>query len=873
MKKKFLFSLILVFIFFTCRFFISPASSQLPQEIRGVWVATVFNIDFPSKSGLDAETLKRELDDIVSTTADAGLNAIFLQVRPTCDALYNSKIFPTSKWLVKQPGAPLPGGFDPLAYIISIAKPRGIAIHAWINPLRITNAQGNSLASQVAQNSPALQHPEWVVAFDGKYYFDAGLPEVRELIANGVKEIVQNYDVAGIVFDDYFYPAESKNVKFDDDKTFATYGAGFAIRGDWRRDNINRLIKQCYDTVKSVRSNCLFAVSPFGIWQNKAEHPQGSDTKGRNSYRTLCCDALAWMKGGYVDYISPQLYWQFTQKNARYDTLCRWWNAQCDATGIPLVVSHATYRVAKWQSAQEIAKQVAFARQLRQYGGSIFYSYRDLKKNTLNIRSVIRKIMQQNFTRPVTYNNDFTISTPPDKFVTTNDGVLIMGQSNLDSPLFLSGQPISRTRNGFFCVYKPLALGNNVLQFQQGGRVIVKNVSRKNPQKASVKPVPSKTPPNAVTAVTQKISIPIEVIKETRLRPSPNSSRHDDFLPALSGTRDLAIDENRDQYRLRMGGFVAKGDVKKISEAVPISKLTDVTFVGTDGWTNMQLTRDVESPIDAKILGNEFVVTLFNTNTTLTELHLPSNPLFSSAKIVRVNNKVKLHFTLKNIRNYYGFTVQKAKNATQISWRNPSALSQENAPLLGKTIVLDAGHGGRDPGARGPKEAHNEEHLNLNFVKCLKNKLENLGAKIILTRGEDATIELLERENFVKKQSPDLLISIHHNSSSPKPSILEKSGFLALYKDPAGKPLAETIASRVPNDTFTRSVGVRSQRLAMCRFYSFPSVLLELGYLTCPEDVERASNDADMDNTCASIAQAVLDFYKGQEAFINRSPK
>lgn len=872
MKKKFLFSLILIFIFFTCRFFVSPASSQLPQEIRGVWVATVFNIDFPSKSGLDAETLKRELDDIVNTTADAGLNAIFLQVRPTCDALYNSKIFPTSKWLVKQPGAPLPGGFDPLAYIISIAKPRGIAIHAWINPLRITNAQGNSLASQVAQNSPALQHPEWVVAFDGKYYFNAGLPEVRELIANGVKEIVQNYDVAGIVFDDYFYPAESKNVKFDDDKTFATYGAGFAIRGDWRRDNINRLIKQCYDTVKSVRSNCLFAVSPFGIWQNKAEHPQGSDTKGRNSYRTLCCDALAWMKGGYVDYISPQLYWQFTQKNARYDTLCRWWNAQCDATGIPLVVSHAAYRVAKWQSAKEIANQVVFARQLRQYGGSIFYSYRDLKKNTLNIRSVIRKIMQGNYTKPVTYNNDFTISTPKDNLVTKQNGVIIMGQSNLDSPLFFAEQPVSRTRSGFFTIYAPLVVGMNILQFQQGSQTIVKNVCRNNPANASVKPAPSSPQPTAtaqpVVAVAQKISIPVEVIKETRLRPSPKSSPHDDFLPALCGMKDMAIDQNNTQYRLRMGGFVAKKDVKTIAGVVPLSNLNDVVINVTDERTNIQLMRDIESPIDAKIVGNEFVVILFNTSTKLTNLQLPQNPLFSAVKIFQVNNNVKLHFELKNVRNFYGFSMLKSQNVTQISLKNPSGLAEGNQPLLGKTIVLDAGHGGTDSGARGPKEANNEEHLNLNFVMCLKNKLENLGAKIILTRDTDTTIELLERESFVKKQSPDLSISIHHNSLPSSPRALEVGGFLALYKNPAGKYLAETIANRVPNDTFMRALGAKFQRLAMCRFYSFPSVLLELGFVTSPEEVERANNDAEVNNICTAIADSVLAFYKNQEQFL-----
>lgn len=862
--------LLIIFIFAISSCFVACVHAQLLQEIRGVWVASVLNIDFPTKPGLDVATLKRELDDIVATVADAGLNAIFFQVRPTCDALYNSRIFPTSKWLVKQPGSALPDGFDPLAYLISIAKPRGIAIHAWINPLRVTNSAGKPLASQVAPNSPALQHPNWVVAFNGKHYLDAGLPEVRDFIANGVREIVQNYDVAGIAFDDYFYPPTGAKLQFNDDKTFATYGTGFTNRGDWRRDNINKMIRQCYETVKSVKSNCLFGVSPAGIWQNKKDHPLGSDTNGGNSYRNLCCDALAWMKGGYVDYISPQIYWQFTQKNARFDTLCRWWNANCDATGVPLVVSHAVYRVAQWQSAQEIANQVAFARQLRQYGGSIFYSYKDLKKNTLNIRNVIRKIMQQNSTRPVTFNNNFTIGHPRNNLTTRESGVVIMGQSNLDSPLFFADTPVSRTRNGFFCVYAPLVLGNNVLDFKQGSAVITRNVTRRNTVKNDEAVVSQKT--HASVSLNSKISLPVEVVKnETRLRPTPNSSRHDDFLPAMCGTRDIALEESSTQYKLRMGGFVAKEDVKVIDEDVPISNLTNIAIDDTDGWTNICFSRDVDAPIDAKLEDNEFVITFFNTTSALTEILLPINPLFGSAKIFQDNSNVKLHFLLNDIKNFYGFTAKRKENNLQISLRNPSGLANGEKPLLGKTIILDAGHGGAESGANGPLEALNEEHLNLNFVMCLKDKLEFLGAKIILTREGDVDFKLLEREDFVKNQFPDLSISIHHNSLHPTPHTLENGGFLALYTNPAGKWLSETITDRVASDNFLRCSKAKFQRLAMCRFRAFPSVLLELGYLTCPEDVERASNEKDMDSICASIASAVLDFYKKQEIFISQT--
>ena len=861
MKKKFFAIFIIFSIFFATFGTGTPAIAQLPQEIRGVWVATVLNIDFPSKQGLDEATLKRELDDIVNTVADNGLNSIFFQVRPTCDALYNSKIFPTSKWLVGKQGDPLPGGFDPLAYLVQKAKSRGIAVHAWINPLRVAYSK-TPLVTQLSQNSPALQHPDWVVTFDGKYYFDAGLPEVRSLIAEGVKEIVANYDVAGIVFDDYFYPTEGKKTKFNDNKSFATYGAGFASRGDWRRQNVNSLIKECYEAVKSVRKNCLFGVSPFGIWQNKKDVPNGSDTNGRNAYRDLCCDALAWMKGGYVDYISPQLYWNFSQKNARYDILCRWWNANCDATGTPLVVSHAIYRVAQWQSAKEIANQVSFARQLRSYGGSIFYSYKDLKRNTLGIRDVIRKIMQNSRTGSVSFGTGLTIATPSDNFATKANSLTILGQSNEDSPLFFNGLPVSRTRSGFFCLYTPLTIGKNRLEFEQGGRHVTRNVLRK-----------SCATPHAqdqIVARTEwkEVSIPIQVTKsEARLRPSPNSSVYQDYLPLASGTRDLAISKSEKFYKLRMGGFVAKEDVTPLAEEVPISALTDIAVEDEGQYTKISLARGTKSPIDARVKGSVLIVTLFNTKTNLADFPLPKNPLFKSLVISQDKGNTVLHFKLRSEKNYYGFTVQQIDGKLQILLRNPSTLAVGTMPLMGKKIVLDAGHGGADTGALAPIESLNEKHINMVYILCLKEKLEALGAEVVLTRSADTEFKLLDRANFVRQESPSLSISIHHNSMKPSPRILETGGFVALYTDSASKNLAETITRFVAENVSCRYMDARFQRLAMCRFHAFPSVLLELGFLTSPEDVERAFSPEERENFCNAMAEAILAFYREQGAF------
>lgn len=219
-----------------------------------MWIASVLNLNFPSEPGLDAAALAKELDDIIATCEENNLNAIYFQVRPTADALYRSTLFPTSYYLTGEQGKVLSGGFDPLAYLLEQAHARNIRVHAWVNPLRVTSGSASKPQTDVtalAENHPARLHPDWVIPYaDGKLYFDAGLPEVRQYVIDGVAEIVQNYDVDGVIFDDYFYPypttqtvdGKSVTVAFDDDATYAKYSRGIADKGDWRRDNINHIV-------------------------------------------------------------------------------------------------------------------------------------------------------------------------------------------------------------------------------------------------------------------------------------------------------------------------------------------------------------------------------------------------------------------------------------------------------------------------------------------------------------------------------------------------------------------------------------------------------------------------------------------------------
>lgn len=374
-------------------------NSAVMENVRGVWIASVSNIDFPSRPDLTKEELEGEIDSIVDTAASAGLNTIFFQVRPASDALYNSEIFPVSRYLSTEGKLET----DPLEYMISKAAEKGISVHAWVNPLR---ASVGKSAEELDDMNPAKKHPEWTVEYsDGKLYYNCGLPEVRETIAEGLFEIVENYDVAGIVFDDYFYPYPNYETDdegnrvlsvFEDSETFSEYGESFEEIGDWRRENVNSLIKLCYDTVKKADKDCYFGVSPFGIWKNGYGDISGSETRGSQSYFDIYCDTLAWVEGGYVDYIAPQLYWTADNSAASYTVLTKWWSDMLRDSGVPLLISHAAYRYEEWESPAGImTSQVENASLYEEYKGSIYYGYEEIANNTFGITDELKALYEK----------------------------------------------------------------------------------------------------------------------------------------------------------------------------------------------------------------------------------------------------------------------------------------------------------------------------------------------------------------------------------------------------------------------------------------------------------------------------------------------
>lgn len=318
---------------------LNSASAEGETELRGVWVSTVANIDYPSSQTTDSAALKSELITLLDNCKDMGFNAVFFQVRPCGDAFYKSAIFPWSRYLTGTQGTAPSDGFDPLEFAVAEAHARGMQLHAWINPYRITNSSADN--NRLAPNNPAVLNPGLVLTDDsGKMYYNPGDTASIDLIVNGAAEIVENYDVDGLHMDDYFYP----DGKFDDSTTYSFYANEYPDRDAWRRANVDRLVRTLDERLHTIKPGIQFGISPRGIWANKSQMAEGSDTAGGGSYTTIFADSRGWVKNGWVDYIMPQIYWNIGYEIADYNVLCSWWSDVVNGTDVKLYIGEGAYR-------------------------------------------------------------------------------------------------------------------------------------------------------------------------------------------------------------------------------------------------------------------------------------------------------------------------------------------------------------------------------------------------------------------------------------------------------------------------------------------------------------------------------------------------
>ncbi|MEQ9900453.1 glycoside hydrolase family 10 protein [Pectobacterium punjabense] len=333
-----------------------PATPQQSQEpVRGIWLATVSRLDWPPVASVNAsspvirmtqqqEALKGKLDKLKSL----GINTVFFQVKPDGTALWPSKILPWSDMLTGNIGED--PGYDPLQFMLDEAHKRGMKVHAWFNPYRVSvnTKQGTvtELNRTLSQNpaSVFVLHRDWVRTAGDRFVLDPGIPEARSWITSIVAEVVAHYAIDGVQFDDYFY-AESSTSTLNDSETFKRYGQGFGSKADWRRHNTQQLIEQVSRTIKQLKPEVEFGVSPAGVWRNRSHDAAGSDTRGAAAYDEAYADTRQWVQQGLLDYIAPQLYWPFARDAARYDVLAKWWADVVKPTSTRLYIGVALYKV------------------------------------------------------------------------------------------------------------------------------------------------------------------------------------------------------------------------------------------------------------------------------------------------------------------------------------------------------------------------------------------------------------------------------------------------------------------------------------------------------------------------------------------------
>jgi len=373
--------------------------SDPQRSFRGVWIATVANIDWPKNSNDSFEKKQQDYISLLKFYKNLHFNAVIVQIRTAGDAFYPTKLAPWSSYLTGQEGVAPNTPIDPLEWLIKTTHGYGMEFHAWINPYRATMSLSTD---KLSQEHDFYKHPDWMLPYGKKYYYNPGIPEVSDHIVRVVQEIITRYEVDGIHLDDYFYPYKIAGQTFNDQKTYEKYGES-QEKNAWRRSNINRLIKDLSFSIKQTKPWVSFGVSPFGVWKNNTTDPKGSATRaGQTTYDDLFADPLLWMEKGLVDYLAPQLYWSMNYDLAAHKTLIDWWVAQKSNSRI--YIGNGPYKIydnadKAWENPQEIAKQLDYAKEKKEIDGHIFFSAKSLMNE--RVTSVVQGLKTTQFSTAV----------------------------------------------------------------------------------------------------------------------------------------------------------------------------------------------------------------------------------------------------------------------------------------------------------------------------------------------------------------------------------------------------------------------------------------------------------------------------------------
>ncbi len=417
---------------------LKPINYTLPEiqrEFRGVWIATVANIDWPA-SGLDSnEKQKKDFIGLLEYYKNLNFNAVIVQVRTAGDAFYPSEYAPWSRYLTGKEGQGPQTLENPLSWMIEESHARGLEFHAWLNPYRATFDLKTDLLSP---NHDFHKHRDWMIKYGSKYYYNPGLPEVKNHLKAVIKEIVDNYDIDAIHFDDYFYPYKIAKETFSDQASYNKYKKQDQSLDDWRRQNVNDLIQTIYTTIKTSKPWVQFGISPFGVWRNQAMDPKGSPTRaGLTNYDDLFADPLTWMRKGWIDYLIPQIYWSMEHPLASYRKLNDWWSNNSHGTNI--YVGNGPYKIrensdAAWKIPSELNNQVHYSRTLPSIQGNAFFSAKSLYFKNKDVANLLRKEVYDKPALPPSFEPKSTVNLEI-PVVLAAESNLVSTTLNLEKPL------------------------------------------------------------------------------------------------------------------------------------------------------------------------------------------------------------------------------------------------------------------------------------------------------------------------------------------------------------------------------------------------------------------------------------------------------
>lgn len=375
--------------------FYKPLEIELnpsPREFRGVWIATVANIDWPTSSTDLYSKQKEDFIKLLDYYKSLNFNAVIVQIRTAGDAFYPSKFSPWSKYLTGKQGQKPDTMEDPLSWMILESHQRGLEFHAWFNPYRAT------MTLETKDLSPThdfVKHPNWMIKYATKYYYNPGLPEVRAHLVEIIKEVVQNYNIDAIHFDDYFYPYKVEKEVFNDAASYKKYGKPGQKQDDWRRENVNLLVKEVNETIKAEKPWVQFGISPFGVWRNIDKDSSGSKTRaGQTNYDDLYADVLTWMKNGWIDYLIPQLYWSMDYNLASHRELVNWWSKNHYDTKI--YIGNGPYKIRDnsdkaWENPMEISNQVGLSKITPNISGNAYFSAKSMYVKNKDVADLLHK--------------------------------------------------------------------------------------------------------------------------------------------------------------------------------------------------------------------------------------------------------------------------------------------------------------------------------------------------------------------------------------------------------------------------------------------------------------------------------------------------